>query len=283
MTQLRRYVSANTDARERQWRHFYYAQDTWRVNSKLTLNYGLRLDIINPQTINEAGNAGFLDLDTGEIAVVGVGDIPLNGGVENKLNWAPRLGATYQITDKTVMRGGYGRSLRHRRLRIAVRPQRHPEPAGARGAGAERPVEFRRVFTLQGPSAPTFPTVPPIGPLPAAERRVRSRAPEQQRPPTVDAFNVTVQHQLTPTMSIEAGYVGNRGRDVFAGDGPAININQASLNGFAAGVPLNNRRRSSTGSDGRRASTTSATAPPTGTTRCRRSSPSGSRRAIRPT
>ena len=40
---------------------------------------------------------------------VGVGDIPLNGGVDNKFNWAPRLGATYQVTEKTVLRGGYGR------------------------------------------------------------------------------------------------------------------------------------------------------------------------------
>ncbi len=30
VTNFRRYVSSNTDARERQWRHFYYAQDTWR-------------------------------------------------------------------------------------------------------------------------------------------------------------------------------------------------------------------------------------------------------------
>ena len=29
-----RYVSPNPDARERQWRHFYYAQDTWRANSE---------------------------------------------------------------------------------------------------------------------------------------------------------------------------------------------------------------------------------------------------------
>ena len=70
----------------------------------------MRLDVINPQTINEAGNAGYLDLTTGEIKVAGVGGNGLNGDIENKLNWAPRVGATYQFNDKTVIRGGYGRS-----------------------------------------------------------------------------------------------------------------------------------------------------------------------------
>ena len=70
----------------------------------------MRLDVINPQTINEAGNAGYLDLTTGEIKVAGVGGTSLNGDIENKLNWAPRVGATYQFNEKTVIRGGYGRS-----------------------------------------------------------------------------------------------------------------------------------------------------------------------------
>ena len=58
----RRYVSSSTDARERQWRWFFYAQDTWRARTKWTFNYGIRLEDIMPQTVNEAGNAGFFDV-----------------------------------------------------------------------------------------------------------------------------------------------------------------------------------------------------------------------------
>ena len=98
------------DAGERQWRHFYYGQDTWRVTPKLTLNYGGRLDVINPQTVSGEAKGGFLDLDTGEILVAGVGDVALNGNVKNSYNVAPRLAAAYQFSEKTVLRMGYGRS-----------------------------------------------------------------------------------------------------------------------------------------------------------------------------
>jgi hypothetical protein len=73
VTFFKRFVSSSEDARERQWRHFYYGQDTWRVTPKLTLAYGLRLDVINPQTVNEAGNGGFVDTKTGEVLVAGCG------------------------------------------------------------------------------------------------------------------------------------------------------------------------------------------------------------------
>ena len=126
-----RYVSTSTDARERQWRHFYYVQDTWRATPKLTFNYGLRADIINPQTVNEAGNGGWLDVNTGEIRVGGVGDVDLAGNIENKINWAPRLGVDLPAQREDRHPRRLRPQLRHRRVRLHLRPQRDPEPARA--------------------------------------------------------------------------------------------------------------------------------------------------------
>ena len=62
------------------------------------------------KAVNEAGNGGFVDTKTGEVIVAGVGGNDLNGGVENSLNFAPRLGIAYQLGERTVVRAGYGRS-----------------------------------------------------------------------------------------------------------------------------------------------------------------------------
>jgi hypothetical protein len=257
VTGFSRYVSTSVDAGERQWRHFYYGQDTWRATPKLTIAYGLRLDIINPQAASGPGKAGFPDLDTGEIRVAGIGDVPLNGGVENSLNWAPRLGIAYQISPKTVIRVGYGRSYD-----IGVFgsvfghtvTQNLPVLATQNLSAAS---QFARVFTLaQGPpgfnnffglSAPPNRGGVPLTAIPASGRfflpdGVRPRAVRfKQTLPTVDAYNVTVQHQLTNSISLEAAYVGNKGTHLFAGNDPNENFNQPSVLGF--GVLTRNQRQ----------------------------------------
>jgi outer membrane receptor protein involved in Fe transport len=241
VTHFQRFVSSSTDARERQWRHFYYAQDTWRASRKLTLNYGLRLDVINPQTVNKAGNGGFLDINTGEIKVAGVGDIPLNGGVENSLNFAPRLGIAYQLNDKLVIRAGYGRSYD-----IGVFgslfghsvTQNLPVLLAQQLDGGD----ISAVFKLsQGPPSPVFPVVPDNGRFPLPSGVFTRLLPDKQRLPSVDQYNVTAQYQWTNSVSVEAGYVGNKGTHTFAGDGPTINPNQPSLSGFPS-VPQVQRR-----------------------------------------
>ena len=243
VTSFSRFVSTNTDARERQWRHFYYAQDTWRVSSNLTFSYGLRLDVINPQTVNDVGNGGWLNLETGEIQVGGVGDVDLAGNVENKFNWAPRVGVAYQINEKTVIRGGYGRSFD---LGVFGSTFGHSVTQNLPVLSIQNlnaPENFERVFTLaEGPPPPVFVNVPTSGRF-ALPNGVSARAlRNQQRLPTLDAYNVTVQRELTPTMSLDVAYVGNYGTNVFAGNGPAFNVNEPTLTGFAQGVPQNQRR-----------------------------------------
>jgi outer membrane receptor protein involved in Fe transport len=242
VTNFRRYVSPNTNARERQWRHFYYAQDVWRMAPKITLNYGLRLDIINPQTVNEAGNGGWLDLNTGEILVGGVGDIDLAGNVKNRLNWAPRVGVTYQLDEKTVIRGGYGRTYD---IGVFGSLFGHSVTQNLPVLSVQElnaANNFDSVFTLaSGPPPPQFVDVPASGRFPLPNGVFSRALPTKQRPPAVDAFNITVQRQLSDVISLEVGYVGNRGRDVFAGDGPAVNANQPTITGFGT-VSQNERR-----------------------------------------
>jgi hypothetical protein len=238
---FRRYVSSSTDARERQWREFFYVQDTWRANNKLTLNYGLRADIINPQTVNEPGNGGWLDIATGEIRVGGVGDVDLGGNVKNKVNWAPRLGITYQINPKTVIRAGYGRSYD---IGVFGSTFGHAVTQNLPVLAVQElnpPNNFDTVFNLgQGPPAPTFPDVPSNGRFPLPNGVFARLLPDEQNLSHVDAYNVTLQREITPSLAAEIAYVGNRGKGFF-GDNPATNTNQPTLAGF--GTLNQNQRR----------------------------------------
>ncbi len=256
-TEFGRYISSNSYASERQWRHFYYGQDTWRATPKLTVNYGLRLDVVNPQSINEAGAGGFLDLNTGEIKIAGVGDTSLSGNVKNSLNFAPRLSVAYKTTDKLVIRAGYGRSYD---IGVFGSLFGHTVTQNLPVLAVQRlnaPSNFDRVFTLNsGPPAFTaffgLDDTPKNGGRPNTSSPPNGRfflpngvfaraIPDKQRLPSVNAYNVTVQFQLTDTISVEAAYVGNKGTHVFAGDGPQFDVNQPTLEGFGT-IPRDQRR-----------------------------------------
>lgn len=256
-----RFVSTSLNAAERQKRWFFYGQDTWRITSKFTLNYGLRWEIYFPETVNGKANGGFASLTQGVIKVAGLGKIGLDGNVDNTLKaFAPRIGAAYQLNSKTVIRMGYGRSFDigvfgsnfghvvTQNLPVLANQNIFASTTTPGATNNRVPA-----FTLaSGPPAFNPPTIPSDGlfPLKGPQNNVDPRIrPDVQRLPTLDAWNATVQRQVTSTMNVEVAYIGNKGTHVFAGAGPAYNANPVvvgpgtSINGAFQAAQLANKRR----------------------------------------
>jgi hypothetical protein len=87
---------------------------------------------------------------------------------------------------------------------------------------------------------PKGPTGNPILPNGIAPNVLPLTSDNTMRLPVVDAWNFTVEHQLTPSMVFSLAYVGNHGYHMTAG-GTNYNINQPAINGF--GVLSTNQRR----------------------------------------
>ena len=282
VTSFNRFVSTSTSAAERQGRFFFYGQDTWRVTTKLVFNYGLRWEIYQPEYVNAKGNGGFANLEEGVINVAGYNGVGLNGNVrdDNKA-FAPRVGIAYSYDPKTVVRVGYGRSFD---LGVFGSNFGHVVtqnlPVLANQSIADTNINSAAtnntypVFTLaQGPQAFNFAnvisgisstgTLPLLGLDGTSGSRIR---PTVQRLPTVDAWNAAVQRQVTSTITVEIGYVANKGTHTFNTNGPSYNPNEpavgdgtntvvctvvanpcpqadVSLGGFTPFVPQANRRK----------------------------------------
>ena len=273
-TQFNRYVSNSTNAYETQPRLFFYGKDTWRITPKLTLDYGLRWELFFPESAAGTDKGGWIDLATGETRVAGQQGVNLRGNTDiSYKHFAPRIGIAYQATSKTVVRMGYGRSydvgvfgsiFGHAITQnLPVLGSQQLNPADSFGSVfnlATGPPSFDPASKLQNNCNPvTDPTgVQPDGSyIPTHEPCVgpngRSLYPDgvgghirpfNNRLPTIDSWNVSVQQQITPSVAATVAYVGNKGTHTFIGDNPAYNINNPTVVGYdpAGGLSKNDRR-----------------------------------------
>ncbi len=272
VSNFQRFVSPpNVQAIGHQWREFTYAQDTWRVTPKFTMTLGLRWEIYNPEAVTAKGNAGFGDLNNGELLVAGYGGVSDNGNVSNTFKaFAPRASFAYQFDSKTVLRLGYGRgfdigvfgsnfghAVTQNLPILASQNLSDSNLPGQTGFTDNRSAVFNLV---NGPPAFSFANLlndlttngflPIDGPDGTASTYIRPRV---QRLPTVDQWNATLQRQLTPTINLTVTYLGNKGTHVFAGTGPSYGINDVAVGSgtapwsgtvaaFTPSIPANNRR-----------------------------------------
>lgn len=254
-----RYVSTSTNAKEFQKRTFFYGQDTWRASSKLTLNLGVRWEYYFPETVNGPSHGALLNMSDGYLHVAGVGGIGTNMDWSAELHkqFEPRIGVAYQLNEKTVVRAGYGRSfdigvfgsifghtVTQNLPVLADQSLSNPTDSNTGvafclGSDADNPgcvggANYNAGTAVPGTGGPvpyTFPSVPSNGLLPNPGAEVESKARQNPlRFPTLDAWNVSFQRALTPTLSLTMTYVGNKGTNTLSdGDGNSTNTNEAAI------------------------------------------------------
>lgn len=98
---------SNNPQTQRTTSYNFFVQDDWKVTPKLTLNLGLRYEYNTPP-IDPTNRMSAFNLATGKITQVGTNGVSRSGINPDWNNVAPRVGFAYALTNKTVIRGGYG-------------------------------------------------------------------------------------------------------------------------------------------------------------------------------
>jgi hypothetical protein len=227
--------------------HYFsgYLQDDWRVNNRLTINYGLRLEHEtgmmeknNQQTVNFDQKAvsplnsqmTFLDPITkqprqlmGGLVFAGVNGAPTVQGNQPAVKPAPRVGAVFSLDEKTVLRGGWG---------LYFSPWNYPA-AGTTGWGQ---IGYSATTSIPQPSG--VPTVTMSNPFPNGLTPTSGNSlglltgtgsditfiDPNKGAPRVQQYSVDLQREFPGGVSMSVGYTGLTGANMDWGS--SININQ---------------------------------------------------------
>lgn len=233
VAQFQRFDVYSNEAANRQKRLGFYAEDSWRATHKLTLNYGVRWDIIFPETVNSTAQGGFTDLANGQIYVAGIDGIGTNGNAKLDLtDLAGRFGFAYQFRPNTVLRGGFGQvyddvgffgtifgSVLTQNLPVVA-----SESTGSTGAIDAPVYNFNTL-----PARPARPTIPSNGLIPLSNGISPNIRPNRLILPRVDQFNLSLQQALTNKTTFTIAYVGNVAERIYPGETEGYNINQPRL------------------------------------------------------
>lgn len=223
-----------------------FIQDSWKATRKLTINYGLRWDYSTPQR-EQYGRWGQFDPTVPNANAGG-----LLGGTRYASNChcnfympaypyalGPRLSVAYQLTPKTVFRGGWG-------INYNFVGSPAGQTIGTNGvyplAGINPYVNIATPGSIVQPAWPvTDPSVfPPAGTVgspgfgfgPPTDPFVADR--NENRPPRINQWSIGFQQEITPNFILEANYVGNRAVWLQSPGGPLGFLSQISPQRYAA-------------------------------------------------
>jgi len=198
----------------------FYAQDSWRVTPKLTLNYGLRYDLLlpiretydrigafnptipNPGAGGRAGAVQFWGQGAGRNGRRNVWDTYYK-------SFAPRLGFAYSLDPKTVLRGGYG--IGNNPLFGAFTGGFNvPDTGwGARVSAASLDNGVTPAFNWNNGFPPIIPRLPLLDPSLLNGSGVTFIDPKDIRPGRIQNINFGLERELRGGFLVKADWVAN--------------------------------------------------------------------------
>jgi len=190
---------------------FTYVQDKWQVNKRLTVDIGVRHELYPPATPKQKGGFSNYDIATNSLIVAGVGSNPRNLGRKNyPANFAPRIGFSYRMDEKTVTRSGYGISY------IPYPDNRYAYNFPVRQNNSFNPANS---FVAAGRMADGLPAplpfaVPQDGIIRNAPNQAYEVIPLDYHEGYIQSYNFAVQRSLPWKFTLDAAYVGNKGTRV---------------------------------------------------------------------
>lgn len=206
----------------------FFAQDDFKLNSRLTANAGLRYTLNFPSTETENQGAVF-NLQTQQLEYLGQNDFPETARELHKLNFGPRLGLAYRFTDKTVVRAGYG--LVWQEQAGITTPFTIPQFPFIQTVTQRSLDGITPAFVLSaGPNVQPIPLNANAGlgqGVFSVDRDLGSGYVQQ--------WNLAVQRELTQNLVVEIAYAGSKITHVGV---PDTNINQLTVEQLAQGNTL---------------------------------------------
>jgi hypothetical protein len=219
-----------------------FVGDTWKVSRKLSVNYGLRWDVGLP-AVEKHDDLSFFDPHgvnpdagglLGTLAFAGTRWGSASFGSRHPENtWyggvGPRLGLAYSISDKTVVRTGYG---------IFYQDAYYPGWGGgvsqdgfnATPTFSSSQGGLEAAFVLSQGFPQNFARPPFINPgADNGTSTINYRPFEANRLPYAQQWNLTIEHQFTPNTYVNASYVGNKGTRLLSTTVPLNALNPSLL------------------------------------------------------
>ena len=213
--------------RPRDYIHEFFAQDDWRVTSRLTVNAGARWTLHLPSTETHNQGAVF-NLQTQQLDYLGVNGYPRSARELHWDNVAPRVGLALLAHKDTVVRAGYGIVFIDQSG--ITTPFTTPQYPFIQNVQQKTSDGYNAAFALAG--GPT--AIAPIAYTPQAGLgQSVYTAPRQLGSGYVQQWNVAVQQGLTRDLSFEMAYVGSH--IVHLGI-PDQNLNQLTDAQIASGL-----------------------------------------------